>query len=274
MDGAAPLVSVIMSVYNGEKWLKAAIESIISQTHDNWEFIIIDDNSNTATKSIIAEYSDNLKFKIISNKSRAGLTKNLNTAIAYCKGEYIARMDADDISLPARFEKQLSLMQKKNNVSVVCSFVELINENNKSGNIWKDDRKANSPAKIKRMLPFRNCIAHPTVMFRKNILADYKYNENQVDSQDWDMWLQLSAAGKLIEKINEPLLLYRVHVQSVTFTSLEKSVFLKKSRVYKEYLRVVWHKKKFNFFNTKVMIAFLLNSVKLFLSKIKRKIIS
>jgi glycosyltransferase involved in cell wall biosynthesis len=274
MDGKKALVSVVMSVYNSDQWLRAAIESILSQSYDNWEFIIVDDGSNAATKKILSGYSGNAKIKIISNEKRLGLTKNLNMAISLCKGEFIARMDADDICLPLRFEKQVNFLQNNPDVPVVCSFIDFIDENSNPVGIWKDDREANSWDKIKRRLPRQSCLAHPAVMVRKTIFEKYSYNERQSHSQDWDMWLQLAADGKIIEKINEPLLLYRVHQQSTTATSLKKSAFFKKHQTYQEYLKLVWRKRKFNFFNTKVAIAFLFNAIKLFLSRIKRTITS
>lgn len=270
MDAKTPLVSVVMSVYNGEQWLPSAIESIIHQTYSNWEFIIVDDNSNAATKEILSRYSNHPKFNILVNKTNLGLTKNLNTAIANANGELIARMDADDISSSERFEKQVAFLIQHPDASVISSFIECIDQNGNQKENWADDRNANSWRKIKALLPWKSCLAHPTVMFRKNVFEKYKYNESQLHSQDWDLWLQLAADNKIIEKINEPLLQYRVHTQSVTSGSLKKSAFFKMHSTYKNYLQLAWQKKKFNLFNLKVLFAFLFNWVKLFLSLIKR----
>ena len=272
MDAKTPLVSVVMSVYNGGQWLNAAIESIIHQTYSNWEFIIVDDNSNLATKNILKSYKLNPKFKIITNESNLGLTKNLNMAIAVAHGEFIARMDADDISMSDRIEKQVSYLIQKPDVSVVGSFIECIDETGNQKANWNDDRNAINWKTIKATLPWKSCLAHPTVVFRKNIFDKYKYNESQHHSQDWDLWLQLAADNVIIEKINEPLLQYRVHNQSITSGSLKKSAFLKIHSIYKIYLKSVWQKKKFNLFNLNVLIAFKINWVKLILSRIKRLI--
>ena len=272
MDAKTPLVSVVMSVYNGGQWLTAAIESIIHQTYINWEFIIVDDNSNLATKNILNSYKLNPKFKIITNESNLGLTKNLNTAIAVAHGEFIARMDADDISMPDRIEKQVSYLIQKPDVSVVGSFIECIDETGNQKANWNDDRNAITWITIKSTLPWKSCLAHPTVVFRKSIFEKYKYNESQIHSQDWDLWLQLAADNVIIEKINEPLLQYRVHNQSITSGSLKKSAFLKIHSTYKIYLKSVCQKKKFNLFNLNVLIAFKINWVKLILSRIKRLI--
>ena len=106
IEGVQPLVSVIMSVYNGELFLQKAIDSILNQTYSSIQFIIVDDNSNEATKNILHSLQDN-RVEIIYNKSNLGLTANLNKSLLQCKGNYIARMDADDISLPDRILKQV-----------------------------------------------------------------------------------------------------------------------------------------------------------------------
>ena len=266
MDETAPLVSTIMSVYNGDQWLRQAIDSIINQTYKNWEFIIIDDASNAATQTILDQYANDKRFKIIHQRTQQGLTKNLNIAIDLCTGDLIARMDADDISLPARFEKQVFYLLSKPSVSVVASYIEMIDETGKPTGIWSDDRKATSWRNIKAMLPWKNCIAHPTIMTRKTILREYRYTEAQIHSQDWDLWLRLAADGKIIEKIPEPLLLYRIHPDSVTSRSNKKKSFLKRHESYQTYLR----HSKLNAFNVKIWLGFLFNGTKLFLSRIKK----
>ena len=267
-----PLVSVIMSVYNGEQFLQQAIESILSQTYTNWEFIIIDDASNEATREILSHYSSDGRFRITRQPENKGLTKNLNVGVAMSKGEYIARMDADDISLPNRFQEQVLYLEQNPETVAVFSVVDLIDENGNPAGSWPDDRKAISYEMIRRILPLRNCVAHPTVMIRKKILQQYGYNEKQLHSQDWDLWLRLVNDGKRIEKINKPLLLYRINNNSVTKISNKKSAFLKIHQSYKPYLQQVWKDRKLNWFNFRVWLGFVLNSAKLGISKIKRSI--
>lgn len=266
MGETAPLVSTIMSVYNGDQWLRQAIDSIINQTYKNWEFIIIDDASNAATQNILDQYTNDKRFKIIRQDTQQGLTKNLNTAIDLCAGNLIARMDADDISLPTRFEMQVFYLLSKPSVSAVASYIDTIDETGKSIGIWSDDRKTTSWRDIKAILPWKNCIAHPTIMMRKTILREYRYNEEQIHSQDWDLWLRLAADGKIIEKIPEPLLLYRIHPESVTSQSNKKISFLKRHESYRKYL---CHS-TLNAFNVKVWLGFIFNGIKLFLFHIKK----
>ena len=270
MDAAKPLVSVIMSVYNGEAWLDDAIQSIISQTYTNREFVIIDDASNEATQQILSKYKSDPQFKIVRQAKQNGLTRNLNIAIGLCNGDLIARMDADDICLPDRFQKQVDWLQQYPETDTVAGFVEFIDEKGNPKGIWKDDRERITNKQIESLLPWRSCIAHPTVMFRKEILREFKYNEAQTHSQDWDMWLRLADHGKIIEKIPEPLLLYRVHDKSTTSLSNKGSALKKMQQTYRCYLQSIASGRRFSPFNRKVQFAFLINSVKLFLSRIKR----
>jgi glycosyltransferase involved in cell wall biosynthesis len=270
MDATAPLVSVLMSVYNGDRWLKEAIESILRQTFTSWEFIIIDDASDEPTQQILRNYADHKQVKIFRNETRQGLTKNLNTGIMHCKGDYIARMDADDISQPERLQKQAFFLLQNPDISAVGAFIEFIDETGNNTGTWPDDRKANTKEKIKALLPWKNCLAHPAMMVRKRVLQQFPYNETQTHSQDWDLWLRLSANRKIIDKIPETLLLYRTHPASVTAVTVKQSAFRKKHEFYSRYLA----DSKMNGFNLKVWFGFLFNRIKLFLSGIKRSITS
>ena len=270
MDEATPLISVIMSVHNGEQWLDKAIQSIVGQTYTNWEFIIIDDASNEATKNILDKYKSDARFLIQTVEIKNGLTKNLNKAISLSKGQFIARMDADDISLPERFQKQVLFLQQFPQTDVVAGLIEFIDENDKVKGFWKDDRNCITDEQIKKLLPKRNCIAHPTVMIRKKIFDEFRYNENQTHSQDWDLWLRLADHGKIIDKVAETVLKYRVHDKSTTSLSNKGFALKKMDRSYRLYLDSIEKDRKSTPFNRKVRRAFLFNSVKLFLSRIKR----
>ena len=270
MDATKPLVSVIMSVYNGEEWLDEAIQSIIRQTYTNWEFIIIDDASNEATQQILNKYKPDPRFRISHREIRNGYTINLNIAIGMCQGEFVARMDGDDISQPTRFQKQVAFLQRNPKTDLVAGFIDKIDANGNPKGIWKDDRKRISNNQIRSLLPWRNCIAHPTVMFRKELFKEFKYNELQIHSDDWDLWLQLADHGKVFGKIPELMLLYRVHDKSTTSLSNKGFAFRKIQQAYKWYLQSVKKDRRFTPFNRKVWLAFLFNSVKLFLSRIKR----
>lgn len=269
MDGKQAVVSVLMSVYNGEDWLKLAIDSVIAQTYPHWQFVIIDDNSNDATRQVLKAYENDKRFRIIYRDTQQGLTKNLNDGLRFTEGEYIARLDADDICMPERFSKQVAYLQSHPQTAVIGSFVDFIDEAGNPKGVWADDRNTRTYQEIKAVLPSRCCIAHPSVMMRKNIMLQYPYNEKQVHSQDWDLWLRMAGDGVIIEKINEALLKYRVHQRSVTVVSNKKSAFRKIDEVYRAYFDYV-SKNKWNSFILKVRAYFILNKVKLFLSGIKK----
>ncbi len=261
-----PLVSIIMSVYNGEAFLQQAIDSILNQTYTNLQFIITDDCSNKATKDILFAIQDK-RVEIIYNVKQLGLTKNLNAALAFCKGKYIARMDADDISLPNRIEKQVALLEHYNHLDGTAGWIQLIDENGNQTGIWDDDRRYNSEKEIATIIPKKNVIAHPTVMLRANVLKQYKYNELQQHSQDWDLWLRLFTDGLQVAKMKEVVLQYRVHTNSITSTQKKKSVFKKMDETYSNYLKQV---SVWNDFNKSVRTCWRKNKMKLLASNIKR----
>ena len=263
-----PLVSVIMSVYNGELFLQKAVDSILNQTYSSIQFIIVDDDSNEATKNILHSIQDN-RVEIIYNKSNLGLTANLNKSLLQCKGNYIARMDADDISLPDRILKQVLFLEQNQTIAGTAGWIDLINEDDKNIGNWADDRNYNTARELKTILPKKNVIAHPTIMLRSGIMQKYKYNEAQKHSQDWDLWLRLFADDLVIEKMKEVVLLYRVHSNSITHENKNKGSFKKKNETYFCYIQNI---KKWNNFNKEVKKAFVQNKIKLFFSNLKRSV--
>lgn len=207
------LISVIMSVYNGEKYLKEAIGSILNQTYTNFEFIIIDDCSSDSSISIIQSYNDP-RIVLIQNKENLGLTKSLNEGLRQAKGEYIARMDADDCMMPNRLEKQLDFLHKNTSVIVVGSSAFIIDENGVQIGIKKT---ITDHSQLRFHMLFKNQILHPTTMFRKDeIIKLGAYNEQYRFAQDYDLWSRILEKEYLISNIEEPLMKYRLHNFSVT----------------------------------------------------------
>lgn len=223
-------ISVIMSVYNGEKFLREAVESILNQTYVNFEFIIINDGSTDSSLKILQSFNDT-RIVILNNDGNRGLIYSLNKGIENAKGQFIARMDSDDIALPNRFETQLKYFDN-DNIAVVCTPVINITELGNVTKQWITDVENNTEEKIKNTLPKENCIAHPTVMIKTSIAKEYKYNYNQKGSEDWDLWLRLIATNHRIIKTKEPLLKYRIVTTSITRTdNAKQSVELKVSKV-------------------------------------------
>lgn len=201
-----PLVSVVMSVYNGDKYLEEAIDSILTQTYENFEFIIVNDCSTDNSLNILEEYViKDERIKILNNKENKKLPASLNRGIKSSLGKYIIRMDADDISLPHRFETQVNYMEKNNDVVVCGSAYETFGTPKSS--IWKP---LLNHAEIFSKLFFNSVIGHPTAIIRKDIFNTIQYNEDLSNAQDYKLWSEAVFLGKL-SNLGEVLLKYRRH---------------------------------------------------------------
>lgn len=195
-----------MSVYNGEKYLAEAIESILNQTYKNFELIIINDGSKDNSVEIIKNYMKQDNRIVLIDRENKGLPYSLNEGISVAKGEYIARMDADDISLPTRFEKQVDYMQK-NELDVCGSYIKLFGDNRKEQVI----KNPITNEDIRFSLLFFSCLAHPTVVFKKEVFDKVKYNVDYKVAQDYQLWCDIANANFKIGNIPEVLLNYREH---------------------------------------------------------------
>ncbi len=210
-----PLISVIMPVYNTANFLGAAIQSILDQSFEDFELIIIDDASTDHSGTVISEFKDE-RIRKYRNEKNLGLAITLNKAIRLSAGKYIARMDGDDISLPNRFELQISALKKEADRVVVCSTCQLIDEEGKKIGNWKDDKKYLKTDQIRSRLPMNNCIVHPSVMVTKDIITDFFYDPVQHESEDYDLWLRMSSDGIRFVKIPEALVQHRIRKESFT----------------------------------------------------------
>jgi glycosyltransferase involved in cell wall biosynthesis len=211
-----------MPVYNAERYLREAIDSILNQTLDDFEFIIVNDGSQDSSEQIILSYDDH-RIRYLCNEKNKGLVFTLNKAVTAANGTFIARMDADDISLPTRLEKQVKYLQRQQ-VHFVVTTVSQINTDGASLQPWKDDMENITSKEIKDFLKTDNCIAHPTVLGYAHIFKKYPYHHNQKYAEDYDLWLRLVNSGYRIEKIKEPLLLHRILPDSFT-RSKRKNIY-------------------------------------------------
>lgn len=228
----SPKVSVIMSVFNGEKYLKEAIESILNQSFGGFEFIIMDDGSADKTPEILNGYAKKDKrVKIITNPGNIGLTKSLNKGIKISKGEYIARMDADDIAMPERFKKQTEFLEKNPDFGVVGCNVIVIDE---TGDFVKN---IVLPSNLKPALEKRNCLAHGSVMFQKSVIERLgSYDEQMLYAQDYEMLLRISKTFE-VGFINEFLYKLRVHRNTIFYKKFFSQMYytaLAKSKILHE----------------------------------------
>ncbi|QKE29653.1 glycosyltransferase, family 2 [Arcobacter acticola] len=204
------LISVIMAVYNGEKYLIEAMESILDQTHKNFEFIIINDGSKDDSIKIIKKYMEKDKRIILIDRENKGLPYSLNEGISISKGKYIARMDADDISHSNRLEKQLSYM-KENNLDVCGSFIKIFGENKEQ--IIKNPITHDE---IKFRLIIMSGLAHPTVIFKKEVFEKVEYQSSYKVAQDYKLWTDIIINNFRIGNIPEVLLNYREHTSQAS----------------------------------------------------------
>ena len=213
-----PLVSVIMPAYNAEKWIAEAIDSILNQTYENIELLIYDDGSTDDTKRIIIDMFKNrgsfISLGLFGDSVNRGVTHALNELIETSQGKYIARMDADDIAMPDRIEKQVNFLRNVLEVSAVGSAIELIGDENTNPEreIWWGNGYMYS-GDIGAKIPYRNCLCHPSVMFRGDVLRKYMYKGNNA-FQDYDLFLRMVSDGHKIGKNVNTLIKYRVHSDS------------------------------------------------------------
>jgi len=260
-------ISVLMSVFNGERYLSQAIESILNQTFTDFEFLIINDGSTDKSRDIVLSFHDP-RIRLIDNPSNFGLAKSLNIGIDLAKGKYIARMDADDISVPERLEKQINFIRLNSCYSLVFTNVELINNQGEFIGYWDDDISADSSDLILKLLPEKNCVAHPTLLIKRDILARFKYLTFQKNSQDWNLWLRLASRNFKFAKINEKLLKYRIHENSLTVIANKKNLILKIIKIQLYFILYELFKLRLNKFNLLVIKYLIKNSDKLFFNSL------
>jgi hypothetical protein len=206
-----PTVSVLMPVYNGEHYLREAMDSIFEQTLTDYEFLIIDDGSNDESANIIRSYRDS-RIVFMQNDQNRGLVYSLNRGLQYARGEYIARMDQDDISLSTRLTSQVEYMDTHPQIGLCGTWMEVMGD--RSGQIMKYHHDCDD---IKCLLLFVSVVAHPTVIMRRNVLADslLQYSDTFQHAEDYELWLRLSRKTN-ITNLNEVLLKYRISPGQIT----------------------------------------------------------
>lgn len=189
-----PLVSVVMAVYNAEGTIEHAIKSILGQTFENYELILIDDGSTDRTRQILEEYAGKEgRIRVISQKN-IGLTRSLNRGLQEAKGKYIVRQDADDYSYPQRLEQQIELMENNPDV-VLCG--------SNCDNVFSDGVTSQWGHKteevLKQSIPYKTPFAHSTAAFRTDIAQKLGgYDETFATSQDMEFWIRLSGQGRVV----------------------------------------------------------------------------
>lgn len=205
LNSTVPIISVVMPVYNGEEYLKDAIDSVLSQSFKNFEFIIVNDGSVDKTEEIILSYKDE-RIIYLKNIVNLKIVLTLNKGIANAKGKYIARMDADDVSYPDRFEKQLNFMENNPQVGVCGTWVNTFGKN-RVDHIYQYPVSSED---IKITLMFCSPFAHPSILMRKCLFDSYIYDEAFKKAEDYHLWCKIKNAT-CFGNIPEVLLDYRIH---------------------------------------------------------------
>lgn len=202
-----PLVTVLMPVYNSEKFLKDAINSILNQTLQDFEFLIIDDGSTDSSVEIIKQYDDS-RIRLYQNNHNLGITKTLNIGIELATTPYIARMDADDISYPERLKLQFEYLEENPECALVSSHIQVISEDG----FLAYEEKFNAKYFYYNLIFFSG-ICHPSVMYRKDAVQNVNGYTTSY-AEDFELFWQLSRKYE-IHNINHVLLKYRLSEQSL-----------------------------------------------------------
>lgn len=205
-----PLISVIMPAYNAENFISEAIDSILNQTLSDFELVVINDGSTDKTLQIIENYAKKDDRIVIISRENKGLIASRNEGIEMAKGKYIAKMDADDISFPERFEIQISFM-KNNNVDICGSRIILFSNDK----IIREQSVPITDVDIKFTLMFMSALAHPTVMMDRKIFDNLKYQQYRY-AEDYKLWTDIALYGYKMRNLDMPLLKYRIHQEQVS----------------------------------------------------------
>jgi|688.fasta_scaffold245997_2 glycosyltransferase involved in cell wall biosynthesis len=251
-----PLVSVVMTVFNGEKFLSKSINSIINQSYKNWELIIVNDNSQDSTNKILNKYQSK-NIKIINLKKNIGAFKATNLAFKKVKGKYTAILDADDYSHPKRISGQVIELEKNSDIGLVITKYKLVDENN---NFIKKSRHF-SQKDFNKRFPCENLACNSSAMFRSKFIQELKfYDKFFFYMYDYNFYLKIFKISK-VKIINKFYTFYRVHKNQRTQT-------LKKNIIFKENLLILlWSMKNLliNFNNAALFFKrFFINFIKYF----------
>lgn len=231
-----PPITVLMPVYNSEKYLKESIESILNQTFKDFEFLVINDGSTDNTEKIILNYTDP-RIRYLKNEKNIRLISTLNKGFELAQGKYIVRMDADDISLPDRIAIQYQFMETHPDVAVCGSWFETIGDTNKIV------KYVGGHQQIMLKMLYQCHLCHPSLIIRKSALDDFpkKFDPSYLHAEDYEFFTRMGET-KYIDNIQAVLLKYRHHPNSVSINNKiiqdENSIRVKKHLFHKLGLNV------------------------------------
>lgn len=211
-----PLISVVLPAYNAELYVREAVESILAQSFGNFELIVINDGSRDGTGEILQNLRDKDPRIILLSRENRGLVYSLNEGISLARGKWIARMDADDISLPCRFERQLFWLEQTG--SDMCgSWVQFFGTSDR-----RIIQHPQSDAAIKLSILFGSPFAHPSVLMRAELAKQLQYDGSWESCEDYDLWERAARAEWRMSNIPEVLLQYRQHPAQISATAAQR----------------------------------------------------
>jgi len=240
----SPKVSVVMPVYNAERFLDIAIDSILSQTFSNFEFIIIDDGSTDGSLKIIKSYKDP-RIRLITRPNK-GLAASLNEGLAEAKGQYIARMDADDISLPKRFEKQISFLDHNLDVGLLGSNYIIVDE---AGQQLDITDVFTNPDDLKVAMATCNQYGHGSVMIRTKVFENTAVYDPQIYVEDYDLFNRIAHNYK-IANLKQPLYRWRRTLSSYTYTNTKKTADKSRQVRDREFERLLKNRREYRVYTS------------------------
>jgi glycosyltransferase involved in cell wall biosynthesis len=205
-----PLISVVLPVFNAEKYVTEAVQSILDQTFSNFELILINDGSTDGSLKILKKFKKNDNRVVLISRKNKGLVASLNEGISLARGEWIARMDADDIALPQRFECQLKWLDETQ-ADICGSWVRFFGASD--NRIMKH---AVSDEAIKTELLFCCAFAHPTVIMRTKLIRELRYDKDWDKAEDYELWVRAACSNLKMTNIPIVLLLYRQHETQIS----------------------------------------------------------
>lgn len=216
-----PRVSVVMPVRNCSRYVSEAAQSILSQSYSNLELIVIDDGSDDDTPEIIDELGNADRRLMLIRQPPSGIVAALNEGIRASRGEFIARMDGDDVAVTNRIERQVAALDSNIDIAVIGTAATMIDGH---GAQIGSMMYPTSPKAILDRLPTANCIAHPTVLMRKRVVDAFGgYRAPFAGCEDYDLWLRIAEKHSLAN-LPEPLLLYRMHDRQCTWRQYEARI--------------------------------------------------
>lgn len=210
-----PTVSVLLSVYNDEAFVREAVESIRRQTFEDWELVVVDDGSTDDTPAILDEQADeDERVRVLRNEANRGLTRSLNKGLEACRGRHVARQDADDRSYPTRLERQVAFLEAHDDVGLLGTGYHRVDED---GEVFQRNRHPTDHAGIRWQLLFHNAFCHTSVLLRRTHLdrLDSWYDETLPYSQDYELWTRMAKRTRCAN-LPTALVAHRTHSAAIS----------------------------------------------------------